>query len=109
MEAILISVAAAAAGRAGEAVVKGGTVAVRKAADLVRGRFAGTPELERAQRGDIAIEDLAEAIQAACASDEDFRERLSEAVGRRIGIAKFRNEFHENVVQADTADGLHLR
>ncbi|WP_026930652.1 hypothetical protein [Glycomyces tenuis] len=111
MEAILISVAAAAAGKASEAVVKGGAVAVRKAAELVRARFAGTPELERAERGDIAVEDLAAAIQAACASDEAFRRSLSQAVGRPIGAATFHNEFHgsvKNVFQARTVNELHL-
>lgn len=111
MEAILISVAAAAAGKASEAVVKGGAVAVKKAAELVRRRFAGTAELERAERGEIAVEDLAEAIQHACASDEDFRRNLSDAVGQPIRIAKFHNEFHgdvKNIVQADTVNGLHL-
>lgn len=111
MEPILIAIAAAAAGKTTEAVVKGGTAAVRKAADLVRRRFAGKPELEQAEQGRIEVEDFAEAIYLACAEDEDFRRRLSEVAGQKITVAKFHNEFHgevKNVVQAETIQNLRL-
>ncbi|WP_100448999.1 hypothetical protein [Glycomyces xiaoerkulensis] len=90
MEAVLISVAAAAAGKATEAVVKGSGTAIRQAADLVRRRFADEPELERAELGRLGIEDFAEAIFRTCAEDEGFRRSLSEAVGRPIRIATAR-------------------
>ncbi|GAB3650206.1 hypothetical protein [Glycomyces tarimensis] len=111
MDPILIAIAAAAAGKASEAVVKGGAVAVRKGAELVRRRFAGTAELEQAERDEIGVEAFAAAISGACAHDDDFRRSLSEAVGRPIQLAKFHNEFHgdvKNVIQADRIDGLRL-
>lgn len=111
MDPILISIAAAAAGKASEAVVKSGTVALGRAAELVRRRFAGRAELEGAQQGTIDIEDLAAAVDRACASDGEFSRLLGEAAGRPIRVAKFHNEFHgdvKNVVQADTIHNLRL-
>ncbi|WP_199040660.1 hypothetical protein [Glycomyces salinus] len=111
MEPILISIAAAAAGKATEAAVKSGGAAVKKAAELVRRRFAGKPELEQAEQGRIGVEEFAEAIYRACATDDEFRERLGEAAGTRITVSKFHNEFHgdvKNVVQAERIENLRL-
>ncbi len=111
MDPILISIAAAAAGKASEAVVQGGATAVRKAAELVRRHRAGRSVLEGAERGEIDIDEFASALDHWCAEDADFRKRLGEAVGRPIQVAKFHNEFHgevKNVVQAETITGLRL-
>ncbi|GAB3992319.1 hypothetical protein GCM10029992_67140 [Glycomyces albus] len=111
MEPILISIAAAAAGKATEAAVKSGGAAVKKAAEMVRQRFAGKPELEAVDHGRMGVEDFAEAIHRAASNDEDFRRQLSEAAGQRITVSKFHNEFHgdvKNVVQAERIENLRL-
>ena len=111
MDPILISVAAAAAGKASEAVVKAGAVAVRRAAEVVRRRFAGKPELAAAEQGRIPVEDFAEAVERVCLEDNDFREALSTAIGREIRIVKFHNEIRgdvKNIIQADRIENLRL-
>ena len=115
MDPVLISVAAAVAGKATEELARG----VRAAAELVRRRFAGDAEevevLERVERGDAPVEDLAAAIERACEADPQLRKTLEASVGRPIQVVKgsmFHNEFHgdgpKNVVQADTIHNLRL-
>ena len=112
MEPVLIAIAAAAAGKATEAVVKGSAAAVKKAGELARRRFAGTPELEQAEQGTIGIEDFAEAIHQAAANDEEFHRQLTDTVGQPVTVAKFHNEFHggqvKNLIQADKIQNLRL-
>jgi hypothetical protein len=111
VEPILIAIAAAAAGKTTEAVTRSGGAAIKKAAQLVRRRFAASAQLDQAVSGAVTVEEFAEFILAACREDEDFRGRLSEAIGSDVRVAKFHNEFHgpvKNVVQAETIENLRL-
>jgi hypothetical protein len=117
MEPVLLAIASAAAGKASEAAFKGGASVVKKIAEAVRQRFSDEPEdavvLLRAESGKESMEELAAAIERACAADPEFRRRLGELVGQPIQVAasKFHNEFHgdvKNVVQADTIHNLRL-
>jgi len=121
MDPILISIAAAAAGTLAGEAAKG----IAAAGRLVKERFGRNEEQElvllRAETGKIPAEDLAAAIERACASDPGLLEQLSGLVGQPIQVTqvnqagqqvKFQNNFYgsapTNVVQAETIHNLDL-
>lgn len=123
MDPMLISVATAVAGKATEALTEG----IKKAAELVRQRFAkdgAEIEVLRQAEQDVAkVDDLAAAIGRACQEDPTLRRALEAELGQTINVSNsvtnktgnvtFNNNFApggepKNFIQGDTINIQNL-
>lgn len=122
MDPILIPIATAVVKPLAEEAAKG----IAAAARFVKERFSANEQQEltllRAETGKIPPEELAEAIERACAEDPAFLGRLSELAGQPIQVTqvnqagqqvKFQNNFFggsgpDKLIQADRIENLRL-
>lgn len=120
MDAVIIAIATAAAGKLAEETTRGIIAAGRHVKDYFSKHGEREAVLMRAETGRGTVEDLAETIAAACADDPAFHEQLSRLAGQPITITqvnqdrqqvKFQNNYHgsgpENVYQAETMNFRH--
>jgi hypothetical protein len=119
VDPVIVAIATAAAGKLAEETARGVVAAGRHVRDYFSKRTDREVVLMRAETGRGTVEDLAEAIAAACADDPEFRGRLAQLAGQPIPVTQvnqaqqevmFQNNFYGQgpgrVYQAET---MHFR